>query len=275
MVGKIISMGLALGPIARFMTRELYALLHKRYAWCDRLELTAEAKFELQFWIESREDYNARPIRHSPSAMRVAFSDASNTRYGSYTVEHGMHIAQGNWSLEEARQNSTWRELVAVGRVLEAVATKLGNGRLRWFTDNQNIVRILTVGSGKGYLQAEAMRIFKLCICHHIHLEPEWIPREENELADYLSRIVELDDWLLNPMVFLMLDNVWGPHTVDRFASHFNTQLTCFNSRFACSQTEAVDAFTVDWSGENNWLCPPPGLIPGLGLGLWLGLGLG
>ena len=26
--------------------------------------------------------------------------------------------------------------------------------------------------------------------------------------------------------------------------------------------SEAVDAFTCDWSGENNWLCPPPFLIP-------------
>ena len=57
------------------MTRELYALLQKRYAWCDMLELTAEAKFELQFWIESLEDDNAQPIWHSPSAVRVAYSD--------------------------------------------------------------------------------------------------------------------------------------------------------------------------------------------------------
>ena len=26
--------------------------------------------------------------------------------------------------------------------------------------------------------------------------------------------------------------------------------------------SEAVDAFTVDWSGENNWFCPPVALIP-------------
>ena len=42
-------------------------------------------------------------------------------------VEHGLHVAQGNWSPEEAQQRSTWRELVAAGRVLESVASKLGN----------------------------------------------------------------------------------------------------------------------------------------------------
>ena len=26
--------------------------------------------------------------------------------------------------------------------------------------------------------------------------------------------------------------------------------------------SEAVDAFTVNWSDENNWWCPPIGLVP-------------
>ena len=47
--------------------------------------------------------------------MRLVFSDASNTGYGGYTVEDGIHIAQGSWLAEEAKQSSTWRELVAVG----------------------------------------------------------------------------------------------------------------------------------------------------------------
>ena len=51
-----------------------------------------------------------------------------------------MHIAQGNWLPDEAKQSSTWRELVAVGRVLMFVAEKLRNMRVRWFMDNQNVV---------------------------------------------------------------------------------------------------------------------------------------
>lgn len=93
-------------------------------------------------------------------------------------------------------------------------------------------------------------------------MEPEWIPRELNAKADQLSRIVDLDDWFLNPVVFSQLDKQWGPHTIDRFASHANTQLERFNSRCWNPGSEAVDAFTVNWAGEMNWLCPPIGLIP-------------
>ena len=99
-------------------------------------------------------------------------------------------------------------------------------------------------------------------LVHQIKLEPEWIPREENQLADYWSKVVDYDDWMVHPAVFAQLDLWWGPHTIDRFASGINTQLSRFNSRFWEPDTEAVDAFTCDWQGEVNWWAPPVGLIP-------------
>ena len=159
------------------------------------MQLTPEAEVELKFWAESLVSYNAQPIWRSPGAVRVVFLDASDVGYGGgYTVQHGTHTAHGNWLPEEAQQSSTWRELVAVHRVLEAIARRQRNCRVRWFTDNQNVARLLLVGSRKEHLQLEVLKVFSLCVSHGIHLEPEWIPRKENELADYVSRIVDSDD---------------------------------------------------------------------------------
>ena len=58
-------------------------------------------------------------------------------------------MAHGQWSAEKAERSSTWCELSAVHLVLLSVARKLVNARVRWFTDNQNVARILQVGSGK------------------------------------------------------------------------------------------------------------------------------
>ena len=77
----------------------------------------------------------------------------------------------------------------------------------------------------KAVLQVEALEIFSVCVNNSIRLEPEWIPREQNELADYYSRIVDHDDYMLNLSVFAWLDELWGPHSVDRFASPNNAQL--------------------------------------------------
>ena len=69
-------------------------------------------------------------------------------------------------------------------------------------------------------------------------------------------------DWSVHPAIFQRLDVMWGSHTVNRFASYFSTQLPRFNSRFWIPGSEAVDVFTFDWQGENNWWCPPVYLVP-------------
>ena len=48
----------------------------------------------------------------------------------------------------------------------------------------------------------ETLEIFSLCVNNSIRLEPEWIPRERNEFADYYSRIVDHDDYMFNSSVF-------------------------------------------------------------------------
>ena len=37
----------------------------------------------------------------------------------------------------------------------------------------------------------------------------------------------------------------------------FNAHLPRFNSRFRVPGADAVDAFSVSWAAENNWLVPP------------------
>jgi hypothetical protein len=81
-------------------------------------------------------------------------------------------------------------------------------------------------------------------------LKVEWVPRGLNQWADYLSKIRDTSDWKLNTTIFLQLDNVWGPHEVDRMASDTNKQLPRFNSRWWCPGTEVVDCFTQDWGGD-------------------------
>ena len=73
------------------------------------------------------------------------------------------------------------------------------------------MVKIVQYGSTKSSLQAEALDIFSICVQGNIRLEPEWIPREQNELADYYSRIVDYDDWMLNPTIFTWLIPFGGP----------------------------------------------------------------
>ena len=62
-------------------------------------------------------------------------------------------------------------------------------------TDSQTAARIIEVGSMKLDLHGLAIKIFYFCTEHSIRLEMQWIPRTENENANYISRLVEFDDW--------------------------------------------------------------------------------
>lgn len=47
------------------------------------------------------------------------------------------------------------------------------------------------------------MEVFEICLVYKIRLELiEWIPREMNDQADYLSRIVDFDDWGIAQSLF-------------------------------------------------------------------------
>ena len=73
------------------------------------------------------------------------------------------------------------------------------------------MVRVVQHGSPKLLLQTEALSIFAICASSHIQIEPKWIPREENELANYYSKVIDSDDSMLNPMLFRWLDKIWAP----------------------------------------------------------------
>ena len=69
LTGKIISMLVALGPVARLMTRGLYALLNTRQTWCDVLSISADARSDLQFWLTEIQKFNGQDIWVGPSAV--------------------------------------------------------------------------------------------------------------------------------------------------------------------------------------------------------------
>ena len=78
---------------------------------------------------------------------------------------------------------------------------------------------IVNKGSKVAELQAVSLRIFEKCMSNGINIDLRWIPRDDNYVADEISKIIDYDDYTINDDIFVVLDESWGPHTVDRFAS--------------------------------------------------------
>ena len=64
-----------------------------------------------------------------------------------------------------------------------------------------------------------AFKIFSTCLQNNISLDIQWIPRDQNSKADYLSKIIDYEDWGVTKQFFDFINSMWGPHTIDRFAS--------------------------------------------------------
>ena len=106
------------------------------------------------------------------------------------------------------------------------------------------------------------MESFSLTKEHDVIIDMEWIPRSGNEIADYLSKIVDFDDWSVKDSYFGAVDSIWGPFTVDCFANSVNAKVPRFYSLFFQPGSLGVDSLAFDWGPENCWLVPPVYLIP-------------
>ena len=84
-----------------------------------------------------------------------------------------------------------------------------------------------------------------------------WICRDANKAADFYSRVVDYDDWGIDPHWFSHIVKHLGHVDIDRFASKENRKTMRFNSRYFDPSAEATDAFTQHWGYTRNWLVPP------------------
>jgi len=108
------------------------------------------------------------------------------------------------WTSVEMIQSSTWQELKAIELDLFSFKDCFTGKTIKWFTDNQNCVKMVNSGSMKENLHVIARSIFSLCIEKDI----QWIPRSENEKDDYISRIVDVEDWGVTTQFLLLLDSM-------------------------------------------------------------------
>ena len=97
-----------------------------------------------------------------------------------------------------------------------------------------------------------------VCTLHNIVLLPQWVPREENVKAEKISKSTNCDDSEIDEDIFTTLNNVWGPHAIDRFTSDYITKCKLFNSKYWCPGTTCINAFDQHWRQENNCIVPPP-----------------
>ncbi len=256
--GNIISMETGIGPLARLFTRHMYSFIDNTTIWDKIHTFGQDVTGELLFWVNNLISVNGYSIKPQHAITKIVYSDASDHSYGAFIVEKlGNEIAHGTFSHQEALQSSTFRELSAVSYTLKGFQHLLQNQCVLWHSDSLNTAKIIRNGSPKKHLQTLALDIFRTCLRYDIRLIPKWIPREENELADSISKYSDSDNWGIDNESFDYLQHEFGTFTVDRFADSQNAKTNRFDSRYHTPGAENINTFTSNWREEFNWVCPP------------------
>lgn len=264
-------------PAVRLFSRSLQFDLRSRLSWYHRIVLQPQTRKDLAHILRHAVQWNqvGAPIwRDAPSAQ--VFTDASTTGWGAALYIQGRFVRSvaGVWDSRWLPLHINAKELQAVLLAIQAFRASLLGTTVEFRIDNTTAVSYLRNAGGYfPHLVAIARQVWLHLLA--VDATPSFMHLRGvlNVVADALSRgrfvtvlsqqygQVDPDDWQLHPALFRHIDRSWGPHTVDRFARSRTRQCARFWSRVLEPGCEGVNAFTADWSGENNFVNPPFGSL--------------
>lgn len=154
-------------------------------------------------------------------------------------------------------------ELQALLEAIQLWGHQLQHRHVRVLTDSIAMYYLLRAFSNTtSELWCRIVKLHKLLKLWSIAIAPQWLPSHANHRADDLSTSLSSSDWIVSESLYLHMDLLFGPHSLDVFADAPNNKVPDF-----CSWLETNSwggGLQVSWQGKNNWM--PPLLPPSWGL---------
>ena len=253
--GQIISFSKAIIR-SKLLVRNLYRLLRSRTCWDSVLHLDEACTSDMKWWLSAFKSWNGCSVLQHSTDIQIT-TDASATGWGAIC---GRHEASGLWNVNQIYEHSNYRELMTVLLALISFKPYIEGKTIQLLSDNiVTVAYINHLGGPCPKLTELAKAIYAEAFALRISLQAEHLAGCLNTIADPLSRLSPQStySWSIHPAVFLHLDQIWGPHSIDRFADITNHVRPQYNSLYHDPLTAGVDALAqTDWAGHNNFVNP-------------------
>eukprot|EP00873_Tetraselmis_striata_P046316 jgi/Tetstr1/466580/TSEL_000988.t1 len=264
--GKAQFLYLAIVP-ARFFLRELHCALATRQGLGGHVKITNQLRRDLEWLTEVHAQHNGRSM-YKPVETANLHENSSSYGWGDVLNNNSTYHARGFWYVDDRVHHITWKELRVVRHAVESSLPHLRGRRVLLHEDNTAVVAALTNLTSRSPVMMEELRKpWHLLDIHDISIRPRHIQSAANVWADRLCRELEDADWHLNPRIFAYLLRLWGPYTIDIFATMDDAQLPRYNSQWRDPHCEAVDSLHLPdelWRRERNYGNPPWTLLDDL-----------
>jgi hypothetical protein len=224
--------------------------------------LSAYAKYELQFWNSNIELVNGAPIR-DPVHSVALWVDAGEHAFGAHTERTTLPPTPLPTHL--INTSSTQRELYGLVHSAQALVSELKQRHVLIQMDSFAAIRNLINGGGPVQgLSALVKQWVSWCMTHGITATYKWIPREQNDKADRLSKALDRT-YALSQRAMAMIQERWGAVTPFE-RSHVHTPTT--NRLIAipafgqiANTIHIIEQYALDvvivvpvWRGQAWWL---------------------
>jgi hypothetical protein len=261
-IGKALAMTAAVLP-ARLRTQHLVQLkneaLRQHNSWTASVSLTDQAKEDLTWWIDGLKSWNGQSWIQQPPEEEV-FTDASDAGWG---IVGDRYAKSGTWTGPLLSKHINYKELLVVWKVV--THPRFQGKRLLIYCDNTTTLAYVNKfgGTRSPELMELANQIWTHCLATGTTLTTAYIPSGLNPADPPSRQLQEQLEWSISQETFNMIDNNWGPHSIDLFASSTNTKLPRYMSWKHDPMAEAQDALLQPWTHLGRpYICPPWNLIP-------------
>jgi hypothetical protein len=261
-IGKAIAMTAAVFP-ARLKVQHLQAVkinaLKSGRSWEDSISLPTTATEELLWWRTHLQQWNGLSWIVANPQIDI-YTDASTSGWG---VVINNRSYSGKWSATHYPRHINFKELLTVFYALRRPEVK---GRtVNIISDNITTIAYINHfgGTRSPELMELATLIWNWCLKSGTRIRTTYVPSAFNP-ADAPSRqLTGQLEWSISPSFFDRMDQEWGPHTVDLFASPINHHLQQYMTWKPSPGAIGYDALQHDWRSLGNiYICPPWNLLP-------------
>jgi len=265
--GKLISVREAFAPAKLWSAEFFWALdMPNKLWWGTEVLVTQGMAASARFLQQALALFNGRPIWLPHASILFRWDASGEVGWGAAVWLHPEDLAP------TARAGGCWGPEMSPRHIndKEAQACLLGMQALRPFLLNQSVLPqgdSQTANAAVRDFRGSMLSPFRTDVVRQIWLlsieigasllPVEYVNTKDNTVADEESRELDLDDWAITDEAWWQIENAFGPHDWDRFASMENRRCQRYTAKRYQPECHWPQALSQPWEGRNNYCCPP------------------
>ena len=244
--------------IARLHFRFMQALLRGKEDDKEFIKFNEKAKIDLQWWIDFARKHSTSPLQAPRLAKLNIKTDASGDAGWGGHSRRGW--TQARWERKERHKHINWKEMEAAKKCIAEQMKSREHVQIEMDSLTSTCIINSMARSTSATLRQKALEIWEVVLKNQGWLTAKWIPREKNQVADFLSKHrIQVWNFGLKEDQVSRIFRRWGRPSVDLFASEDFHVCEKFYGMKAGGRWK--DAFSLARWPDKSFAFPPVPLL--------------